>query len=67
MCWVMYRWVQFILVICCTLFLLAGDTHILQLAIGDLLTLIIFNLITSFSLTINSYNHVLGLSNERTS
>jgi len=67
MCWVMYRWVQFISVICCTLLLLAGDTHSLQLAIGDLLTLIILNLITPFSLTINSCNPILGLSNERTS
>jgi hypothetical protein len=28
----MYRWIQYIRVICCSLFLLAGDTYGLQLA-----------------------------------
>jgi hypothetical protein len=30
--WVIYRWIQSIRVICCSLLLLASDTHGLQLA-----------------------------------
>jgi hypothetical protein len=33
--WVMYRRIQSIQVILCSLFLLANDTHCLQLVIGD--------------------------------
>jgi hypothetical protein len=36
MCWVMYKQIQSIWVIFCTIFLSAGNTHDIQLATGNM-------------------------------